>query len=60
MDACLVVHHCALFCNNSPLVHERVVRHIAKYFTSTSTYVDFIDGNLQLSTRGVVYNPDKD
>ena len=56
----MVVHQCAPFCNNTCLVHERAIRCMAKYLASTSTYVDLPDGNRRLSTRGVVYHPDKE
>ena len=56
----MAVHQCARFRNNPRLVHECAVRCIAKYLTSTSKYVDLLDGNPQLSTCGVVYNPDKE
>ena len=36
-------------------MHERAVRHITEYPATTSTYVDSPDGNLWLTTRGVVY-----
>ena len=44
--------------NNTCLVHERAIRRNAKYLTSTSTYVDLPDGNLQVTTRRIVYKPD--
>ena len=39
-------------------MHERAVRRIAKYLTSSSTHVDFTDINLRLTTCGVVFRPD--
>ena len=56
----IVVHQCALFCNNPCLVHKCAVRNITKYLKSTCTYVDLPDGNIRLSTYGVVQNPDKE
>ena len=53
----MAIHQCACFCNNPRLVHEHAVRIIANYLASTSTYVDFSDGNRQLTTRDVVYKP---
>ena len=52
------VHQCALFYNNQFLVSERAVRHIVKYLTSTSTYVDLPYLNWRLTTCGLVYRPD--
>ena len=54
----MAVHQCARFCNNPSLVHESAVRKIAKYHTSTSTYVDLPDGNIWLTTQRIFYNPD--
>ena len=41
-------------------MNERAVRCIVKYPASTSIYTDLPDGNICLSTRGVVYNPNKE
>ena len=54
----MAVHQCGHFCNNPGLVHEHTIRPIAKYLTSTSTYVDLPDENWRLTTRGIVYRPD--
>ena len=54
------VHQCAQFCNNPRFVHKHDIRHIAKFLSSTSTYVDLTDRNRQLFTRGVVYSPNKE
>ena len=51
----MAVQQCASFCNDPHFVYERAVRRIAKYLKSTSTYVDLPDGNIRLTTRGVVY-----
>ena len=40
--------------------HRPAVRQIAKYFTSTSTYIYLSDGTRRLSTCGVLYKPDKE
>ena len=56
----MAVHQCARVCNNMRLFYKFSVRHIAKYLSSTSTYVDLPDANGQLSTHGVVYNPYKE
>ena len=56
----MAVHRCAQFCNNPLLVHERAVRIIAKYLTSTSTYTYLPDGDIRLSTHGIVYSPDEE
>ena len=47
-----------MFCNNPRLVHELAVRCITKYLASTSTYVDFLERNRRLTTRGLSYKPD--
>ena len=54
----MALHQWAHFCNNPRLLHERNARLIAKYLTSTSTYMDLPDINLWLTTCGVVYKPD--
>ena len=41
-------------------MHKCTVKCISKHLAGTSTYVDLRYGNFQLSTRGVVYRPDKD
>ena len=46
------------FFNNPCLLHEHTVICIAKYLSSTSTYVYLPDGNRWLTTRDVVYQPD--
>ena len=38
-------------------MHKRDIRLIAKYLASTSTYVNFPDGNQRFTTPGVVYKP---
>ena len=48
------------FKNNPYSLHERAVRRIKKYLTSTSTYMDLPDGNRRLSTRGVFYSTNKE
>ena len=42
------------FLNNMRLLHKHSARRIEKYLASTSTYVGSPDGNLRLTTRGVV------
>ena len=59
LEISMAVHQCAIFCNNPRFVHEHSIRRIAKLLAITSTYVDLPDGNLWLSTRGVVYKPNK-
>ena len=54
-EIALAVHQCAKFINNPRLMHERVVRIIAKNLASTSTYMDLLDENLRLITCGIVY-----
>ena len=56
----MAIHQCAHFCNNPSLLHEHAVRHISRYIVITSTYVDFPDGNLWLTTHGIVYRPNID
>ena len=56
----MAVHQCANFFNNLRLVNKRAVIIIAEYLSSTSTYIYSPDVNQQLSTCGVVYNPDKE
>ena len=55
----MALHQCEHFYNNPCLVHICTIRCISKYLVRTSTYVDSPGGNRRLSTRGVVYNPDK-
>ena len=56
----VAIHQFAPFFNGLCLVHEYAIRCIAKYLVSTSMYTDLSDVILQLSTCGVVYNPDKE
>ena len=49
------VHQCARVFNNPRLVNELSAISIANYLASTSTYVDLIDRNRQLTTSGVFY-----
>ena len=56
----MVVHQCANFFNNPRLVHKRATRHISNYLVITSTHVELPDGNRQVFTHGVVYNPYKE
>ena len=53
------IHQCARFWNIPRILHEHAVRRIVKYLASTSTYADLPNGNWQLTTCRVVYNPDK-
>ena len=41
-------------------MHEHSFRRIGKYLARTSTYPELPDGNIYLSTRYVVYIPDKE
>ena len=41
-------------------MHELTIRSIEKYFVSTSTYTILIDGNIRLSTHGIVYRTYKE
>ena len=41
-------------------MHERAIRRIANYLTSTSTYMDLPDGNRRLFTHGIVYRTNKE
>ena len=41
----MAVHQCAQFFNSPRFVHERDVRHITKYLTSTPPYMDLPYGN---------------
>ena len=50
----MAVHQCAPFCNNLSLVHELSGRQIVKYLVSMSTYVDLLEINRRLTTRGIV------
>ena len=52
------VHKCAIFFNNSRLVHKLAIRCNAEYLSSTSTYVDLPDRNQRLTTCSVVHRPD--
>ena len=54
------VHKCAIFFNNSRLVHKLAIRCNAEYLSSTSTYVDLPDGNQWLTTSGKVYKTYKE
>ena len=56
----MAVQQCEHFCDNLRLVHERTVIRIEKYLVSASTNVDLPYVNRQLSTRGVVYRPNKE
>ena len=56
----MALHQCEHFYNNPCLVHICTIRCISNYPVRTSTYVDSPGGNWRLSTRGVVYNPDKE
>ena len=53
----IAVHQCASFCNNTRLVHKRAVRRISNYLTSTSNYVNLLEGNRWLTTHSVFYSP---
>ena len=54
----MAAHQSESYFNNPRLLHEPVVRLIARYRVSTYTYVDSPDINLWLTTCGVVYRPD--
>ena len=56
----MAIHKCALFCNNTRLVHERTIRRIEKYIAITPTYTDFMDGNIWIYIRGIVYRTNKE
>ena len=51
------IHQCARLSNNPRPVHECAVISIAKYLGIMSKYVDLLDTNQLLTTRGVVYSP---
>ena len=51
----MAVHHCAWFCNNKYLVHDRAIRRIAKYLAIMSIYTNLLDGIIWLSTQDIVY-----
>ena len=40
-------------------MYKHAIRKIEKYLAITSTYKNLLDVNWQLTTRGVVYKPDK-
>ena len=51
----MAVHQWTYFCHNLCLLNKHANRRIAKYLASTSTYVDLLDRNQRLITRGVFY-----
>ena len=53
----MAIHQCEIFFNNPRLVYRHTTRRIEEYPASTSTHVDFPDGNRQLSTCVIVYKP---
>ena len=55
----MAINQCTCFCNNPRLVHNCAIRLIGKYLESMSTYADLKDGNIRLSTCGVVYRLNK-
>ena len=51
-DIFMTVHQCAPFINNPRLWHKCSVGRIAEYLDSTYMCMNFLDGNISLSTSG--------